>query len=115
MIASEAPALPKLTRNEGLKANNPTLAGSIAQTLADPARNHFTEDDYEFLKFHGVYQQDDRDKRKVARDGNGGEGRTRQMVSVTCDSCGIPTEVPFTPVSGKPVYCSDCFRTVRPD
>src|SRR5437016_76894 len=58
---------PKLSRNEGLKAANTCLGGTIAQTLADPARDHFTEDDYEFLKFHGCYQQDDRDKRKVAK------------------------------------------------
>jgi len=58
---------PKLTRNEGLKANNTTLAGTIAQTLADASATHFSDDDYEFLKFHGLYQQDDRDKRKVAK------------------------------------------------
>src|SRR5580765_494372 len=58
---------PKLTRNEGLKANNTTLAGTIAQTLADANATHFTDDDYEFLKFHGIYQQDDRDKRKQAK------------------------------------------------
>jgi len=57
----------KLTRNEGLKEGNPLLAGTIAKTLADPAAERFSDDDYEFLKFHGVYQQDDRDKRKVAR------------------------------------------------
>src|ERR1044071_4513505 len=67
MITSELPAAPKLTRNEGLKSNNSTLAGTIAQTLTNPALDHFSEDDYEFLKFHGVYQQDDRDKRKVAK------------------------------------------------
>jgi sulfite reductase (NADPH) hemoprotein beta-component len=60
-------AAPKLTRNEGLKGNNPLLSGTIAQSLADQATDHFSEDDYEFLKFHGVYQQDDRDKRKVAK------------------------------------------------
>ena len=64
MIAAEPP---KLSRNEGLKANSTTLSGTIAQTLADPAADHFTDDDYEFLKFHGIYQQDDRDKRKVAK------------------------------------------------
>jgi CxxC-x17-CxxC domain-containing protein len=53
-----------------------------------------------------------RDKRKTAREGNGGS-RERQMVSVTCDSCGIATEVPFTPVSGKPVYCRDCYNSRR--
>jgi sulfite reductase (NADPH) hemoprotein beta-component len=65
MIAAAEP--PKLSRNEGLKGNNTTLSGTIAQTLADPAADHFTEDDYEFLKFHGIYQQDDRDKRKIAK------------------------------------------------
>ena len=57
----------KLSRNEGLKTADPLLAGSIAQTLTDPAADHFNEDDYEFLKFHGVYQQDDRDQRKIAK------------------------------------------------
>ncbi len=57
-----------LTRNEGLKAAHPLLEGTIAQTLADPSAERFSEDDYEFLKFHGIYQQDDRDKRKVAKE-----------------------------------------------
>lgn len=52
-----------------------------------------------------------RDKRKTGRDGGGGGGgsRDRAMVSVTCDSCGAAAEVPFTPVSGKPVFCRDCY------
>jgi sulfite reductase (NADPH) hemoprotein beta-component len=65
MISTQAPA--KLTRNEGLKEGNTVLAGTIAQTLADPAAERFSEDDYEFLKFHGVYQQDDRDQRKAGK------------------------------------------------
>ena len=65
MIASEAPT--KLTRNEGLKETYPLLAGTIAQTLADPAADSFSHDDYEFLKFHGIYQQDDRDQRKAGK------------------------------------------------
>ncbi len=62
MIGTEAQT--KLTRNEGLKETYPLLAGTIAQTLADPAADSFSHDDYEFLKFHGIYQQDDRDQRK---------------------------------------------------
>src|SRR5882724_8135241 len=65
MIGSESPV--KLTRNEGLKERNTLLTGTIAQTLADGAAEKFSEDDYEFLKFHGIYQQDDRDQRKVAK------------------------------------------------
>ncbi|MGH7980637.1 MAG: sulfite reductase, partial [Limisphaerales bacterium] len=57
----------KLSHNEEIKTANPTLAGSIAATLADAGADHFTPDDYEFLKFHGVYQQDDRDLRKTGK------------------------------------------------
>lgn len=60
-------AVPKLTKNEGLKTGNPLLTGTIAQTLADASAERFSDDDYEFLKFHGIYQQDDRDQRKVAK------------------------------------------------
>lgn len=62
-LSSEKP----LTRNEGLKAAIPTLAGTIAPALRDPALDRFSDDDYEFLKFHGVYQQDDRDLRKTGK------------------------------------------------
>ncbi len=55
------------TRNEGLKSAIPTLAGTIAPTLRDPSLDRFSDDDYEFLKFHGVYQQDDRDLRKTSK------------------------------------------------
>jgi CxxC-x17-CxxC domain-containing protein len=37
----------------------------------------------------------------------------RQMVDVTCSACGKPTQVPFTPTAGRPVYCSDCFQQER--
>ena len=65
MINTEASK--KLSRNEGLKEGNPLLAGTISQTLADSSTDRFTEDDYEFLKFHGIYQQDDRDFRKTGK------------------------------------------------
>ena len=63
-----APAQPiKPTHNEVLKEADPTLAGTLAQTLANPELDRFSEDDSQFLKFHGIYQQDDRDKRKIAK------------------------------------------------
>ena len=65
MIATEAP--PKVTHNEIIKEATPTLAGAIARTLADPALDRFSEDDVQFLKFHGIYQQDDRDLRKAQK------------------------------------------------
>ena len=57
----------RLTHNEAIKAAIPTLAGTIAATLADSGADHFSEDDNQFLKFHGSYQQDDRDLRKAGK------------------------------------------------
>ncbi|HIG80819.1 MAG TPA: NADPH-dependent assimilatory sulfite reductase hemoprotein subunit, partial [Verrucomicrobiales bacterium] len=57
----------KLTHNEVIKAENPSLAGDIAATLADGAVDVFSKDDQQFLKFHGIYQQDDRDVRKQGK------------------------------------------------
>jgi CxxC-x17-CxxC domain-containing protein len=37
----------------------------------------------------------------------------REMFEATCSSCGKEARVPFRPTNGKPVYCSDCFRTQR--
>jgi len=43
----------------------------------------------------------------------GGGGGQRQMFKVTCADCGVETEVPFEPRSGRPVYCRDCFEKRR--
>jgi len=59
--------LAKLTHNEEIKTACPSLSGTIANTLADDALDHFSEDDNQFLKFHGCYQQDDRDLRKTGK------------------------------------------------
>jgi sulfite reductase (NADPH) hemoprotein beta-component len=64
-MSAEAPV--KLTHNELIKAATPTLAGTIAATFNDPANDHFSDDDNQFLKFHGSYQQDDRDLRKTGK------------------------------------------------
>jgi CxxC-x17-CxxC domain-containing protein len=34
---------------------------------------------------------------------------SRQMFSVICAECGKPTQVPFKPLTGKPILCKDCF------
>jgi sulfite reductase (NADPH) hemoprotein beta-component len=64
-MSNEAPV--KLTHNEEIKDAIPTLAGTIAATLNDADAGHFSEDDNQFLKFHGSYQQDDRDLRKTGK------------------------------------------------
>jgi sulfite reductase (NADPH) hemoprotein beta-component len=62
----EAAAAP-LSHNEILTQNDPVLAGNLAATMADPAADRFSDDDQQFIKFHGIYQQDDRDLRKTAK------------------------------------------------
>ena len=64
---TEQGSVKPLTHNEVIKEAIPTLAGNIAATLADTATDHFSEDDNQFLKFHGSYQQDDRDLRKTGK------------------------------------------------
>src|SRR5438477_9484057 len=60
-------ALAKASHNELLKESSSTLVGTIPDTLADANVERFSEDDSQFMKFHGIYQQDDRDKRKTAK------------------------------------------------
>ena len=49
--------------------------------------------------------------------GGGGGGYSdrprREMFPATCSSCGKETKVPFQPRGDKPVYCSECFESVR--
>jgi CxxC-x17-CxxC domain-containing protein len=45
--------------------------------------------------------------------GYGADRGPREMFDATCSNCGQPARVPFRPTSGKPVYCSDCFRSMR--
>ena len=71
----------------------------------------FSADDQEFYARKGFTNEPKRCK--VCRDkrkSSGGEGRgERTLYSVTCDGCGRPTQVPFNPTNGKPVYCRECY------
>jgi sulfite reductase (NADPH) hemoprotein beta-component len=67
MIKTETINKSKQTHNEDIKEASPTLAGTLAATLNNAATDHFSDDENQFLKFHGSYQQDDRDRRKTAK------------------------------------------------
>jgi sulfite reductase (ferredoxin) len=51
---------------EELKAESRALRGTIQEGLAADT-SHFSEDEYQLLKFHGTYQQDDRDQRAARK------------------------------------------------
>ncbi len=52
-----------LTAMEGIKARSDYLRGSIVESLADGTTGTLADDDTQLSKFHGFYQQDDRDLR----------------------------------------------------
>jgi sulfite reductase beta subunit-like hemoprotein len=51
---------------EEIKAESRALRGNIQESLAADS-SHFSEDEYQLLKFHGTYQQDDRDQRAARK------------------------------------------------
>ena len=60
---------------EVIKENSQALRGTIAEELRR-TRDHFGDAEQELLKFHGTYQQEDRDARKAAV--------PRAWASITC-------------------------------
>ena len=57
----------KESKVEEAKKASRHLRGTIAETLASDT-THFEHDDINLLKFHGTYQQDDRDNRRERRE-----------------------------------------------
>jgi sulfite reductase (ferredoxin) len=71
----ENPVVVLRSEVELLKEGSNHLRGTIKETLEGDA-SHFSEDEYQLLKFHGIYQQDDRDMRVIARK----EGRDKEWI-----------------------------------
>jgi CxxC-x17-CxxC domain-containing protein len=68
-----------------------------------------------------AYRRTNRDAGGDVRAGGGPrgyertDGAPREYFVAICTSCGNQAQVPFKPRMDKPVFCSDCFRTIRPD
>jgi sulfite reductase (ferredoxin) len=54
---------------EEIKSESHALRGTIGDTLRGES-SHFSEEEYQLLKFHGTYQQDDRDQRAARKRSN---------------------------------------------
>ncbi len=52
---------------EVAKVESAHLRGTIDEVLKDPSKDAFEHDDLQLLKFHGTYQQDNRDQRAPRR------------------------------------------------
>lgn len=53
----------KLSDNERMKRESNFIRGTIEQDLQDPLTGGFNGDNYQLIRIHGMYQQDDRDIR----------------------------------------------------
>ncbi|CAN5366522.1 NADPH-dependent assimilatory sulfite reductase hemoprotein subunit [soil metagenome] len=72
MSTETATTDPKLSAVEGIKTASRYLRGTLPEELAAPDVDHFGAESLQLLKFHGSYQQEDRDARKnKARVGTG--------------------------------------------
>ncbi len=58
---------PVLSEVEHIKARSNLLRGTLAESLADPLTGAIAPADTQLIKFHGSYQQDDRDIREERR------------------------------------------------
>lgn len=70
---------PKLSAVELIKDASRYLRGSIGSELLSDS-NHFGKDDLQLLKFHGTYQQDDREQRKSSGESGKSEKEYSFMV-----------------------------------
>lgn len=57
-----------LHENERIKADSNYLRGTLAESMADPLSGGLSAEDTQISKFHGFYQQDDRDLRQPRRE-----------------------------------------------
>ncbi|WP_369160523.1 assimilatory sulfite reductase (NADPH) hemoprotein subunit [Candidatus Thiodiazotropha sp. LNASS1] len=57
----------KLNPNELIKADSSYLRGTLRESMSDQASGALSPDDAQISKFHGFYQQDDRDRRLERR------------------------------------------------
>ena len=80
----------------------------------------FSASEQEFFASKGFQNEpgrcpDCRAARKQQRSGGYGSGyrQQRQMHDAVCARCGQACQVPFEPTNGRPVYCSDCFTSIR--
>jgi sulfite reductase (ferredoxin) len=69
----------KLSPVEGMKTASRYLRGTIGQELAQET-DHFGKEDIQLLKFHGTYQQDDREARGGSTEGGKSEKAYSFMV-----------------------------------
>ena len=66
-MISDSQSPEKLHKNESIKSASEFLRGTILEGLSDSLTGSMSADDQQLTKFHGIYQQDNRDNRAERR------------------------------------------------
>lgn len=99
----------KLHKNEGIKEASNYLRGTILEGLADSSTGSIASDDQQLTKFHGIYQQDDRDLRRERRMQK--QEKAFSFMARICLPGGITTPAQWLAVDGLADQCE--FNTIK--
>ena len=84
----------EVNKIEGIKAASDGLRGNLAEEVNN-GKSGFNEEGKQLLKFHGLYQQEDRDERKIPRQARPAEKTYKFMLRTR-----LPESVPLVGVGG---------------
>ena len=108
-MISDSQAPQKLHKNEGIKTNSNYLRGTLLESLADVSTGAIASDDQQLSKFHGLYQQDDRDVRNDRRKHK--LDKAYSFLARICLPGGIATPEQWKVVDDLANYCA--FNTIK--
>ena len=73
----------------------------------------FTAGEQEFYASRGLQNEPRRCRNCRQERKQGGQSAPREMHNAVCAQCGNETQVPFKPTGVRPVYCGECFASMR--
>ncbi len=65
--------------------------------------------DFDEIFDRGKRREGDFNKKRNSKKGDFGNRERPRMYEAICDNCGKKCEIPFKPMTDKPVYCSSCY------
>lgn len=108
-MISESQSPSKLHKNESIKSSSDFLRGTILEGLSNSLEGSLSADDQQLTKFHGIYQQDNRDIRAERRRKKLDKAYT--FMARICLPGGICTPEQWLAVDDLSNYCE--FKTLK--
>ena len=108
-MISDSQSPSKLHKNESIKSSSDYLRGTILEGLSDSLDGSLSADDQQLTKFHGIYQQDNRDIRAERRRKKLDKAYT--FMARICLPGGICTPQQWLAVDDLSNYCE--FKTLK--